>query len=479
MTTQTKYEQFVEDRNATPFVITRINYTMEERLKNHFSIHLSCFCEFTRSDLRWYADTVQWKVYGPQVAEEVCTNPEKYYSFNKTLRNNIEELKKFSNAFYVKDLTKLTREKIWELYLKGTEKYEGVYEYGIVPTIADLSEPYLTTRLKNILKQYANNEVEQSFVTLTTPHSPSALMQEEINLMQLAVDSSINASSTKIKKHQAEFYWLTFGYEGPLYSTEEIWKSIMELRKNPQLSEALKEKIAHPKEAKKNSDLLIKKLKLDAKITAAFDIAREWILLKESRKASFFACYAAFDELAKQTARLLEVPKSQVKYLTKKELQTALFEGKIPKNIDQRKAHSIYAYQNGKDVVRVGVHAEKFIAQNVLKKHSGEKAVIKGQVAYPGIVSGTVKLIREPQEMAKMNDGDVLVSPATNPNILPAMKKAAAFVTDVGGITCHAAIVAREMKKPCVVGTKIATKMLKDGDEVEVNANTGEVRKIQ
>jgi pyruvate,water dikinase len=56
------------------------------------------------------------------------------------------------------------------------------------------------------------------------------------------------------------------------------------------------------------------------------------------------------------------------------------------------------------------------------------------------------------------------------------MQKAAAFVTDEGGLTCHAAIVAREMKKPCIIGTKIATKVLKDGDMVEVDANKGIVK---
>jgi len=59
------------------------------------------------------------------------------------------------------------------------------------------------------------------------------------------------------------------------------------------------------------------------------------------------------------------------------------------------------------------------------------------------------------------------------------MKKAAAFVTDEGGITCHAAIVARELKKPCIIGTKIATQALKDGDEVEVDADKGAVKLLK
>jgi pyruvate,water dikinase len=67
----------------------------------------------------------------------------------------------------------------------------------------------------------------------------------------------------------------------------------------------------------------------------------------------------------------------------------------------------------------------------------------------------------------------------TTPNYLIAMKRAVAFVTDEGGITCHAAIVAREMQKPCIIGTKIATQVLKDGDLVEVDANKGIVKIIK
>lgn len=82
------------------------------------------------------------------------------------------------------------------------------------------------------------------------------------------------------------------------------------------------------------------------------------------------------------------------------------------------------------------------------------------------------------QDINKVKSGDILIAVMTFPNFIPAMEKAAAFVTDEGGILCYAAIVAREMKKPCMIGTKIATKIFKDGDMVEVDANLGSVKKI-
>ncbi len=101
---------------------------------------------------------------------------------------------------------------------------------------------------------------------------------------------------------------------------------------------------------------------------------------------------------------------------------------------------------------------------------------IKGQIAHVGNVRGVARLIFKRNEMDKIKKGEILVTGMTTPEFLPAMRKSAAFITDEGGITCHAAIIARELKKPCIIGTKNATKVIKDGDLVEVDANNGIVK---
>jgi len=107
----------------------------------------------------------------------------------------------------------------------------------------------------------------------------------------------------------------------------------------------------------------------------------------------------------------------------------------------------------------------------------GDSEVIKGQVGAPGKIKGIAKVVMNlSKESEKFNDGDILVTGMTRPEFVPLMKKAAAIVTDEGGITCHAAIVSRELGIPCVVGTKVASRLLKDGDVIEVDANTGTVR---
>ncbi len=114
-------------------------------------------------------------------------------------------------------------------------------------------------------------------------------------------------------------------------------------------------------------------------------------------------------------------------------------------------------------------------------KEKGETyalAEINGKSAYKGKVQGTIKIVLSHRDCFKVENGDILVATMSTPDFLPAMLKAAAFVTDIGGITSHAAIISREMKKPCVIGTKIATKVFHDGDLVEVDAEKGIVRKV-
>ncbi|WP_062571511.1 phosphoenolpyruvate synthase [Peptoniphilus sp. DNF00840] len=110
-----------------------------------------------------------------------------------------------------------------------------------------------------------------------------------------------------------------------------------------------------------------------------------------------------------------------------------------------------------------------------LEEEKEEKLVTlcKGLPASPGIGRGKVKLIKDISEINLVEEGDVLVTAMTNPDMVPAMRKCAGVVTDEGGRTCHAAIVSRELQIPCIVGAKNATKSLKTGDSVTVDAVRG------
>ncbi len=148
-----------------------------------------------------------------------------------------------------------------------------------------------------------------------------------------------------------------------------------------------------------------------------------------------------------------------------------------------------WAYEKGKfymvqarpiTTLKKGKKEKKTVSEEDIES----KILLKGIGASPGIATGPVKIIMDVKEIDKVKEGDILVTKMTTPDMVPAMKKAAAIVTDEGGLTCHAAIVSRELGTPCVVGTKKATEILKDGMIVTVDGEKGivyegEIKKVE
>ncbi len=150
-----------------------------------------------------------------------------------------------------------------------------------------------------------------------------------------------------------------------------------------------------------------------------------------------------------------------------------------------RKNAYLFLMRGNTLIVMAGLDANKFISGFlVIDEHSN---ILKGVVANPGKITGKASLFRYGHDsfdniaklIEKMKPGGVLVADTTSPEIVVACKKASAIVTNQGGLMSHAAIISRELGIPCIVGTKIATQVLKEGDNVEVDANKGIVRKLK
>ncbi len=151
-----------------------------------------------------------------------------------------------------------------------------------------------------------------------------------------------------------------------------------------------------------------------------------------------------------------------IKELKRRKERFSYFEGKLYTNL------SIEQLEKLKNIKIINVN---------LSDNKKYKKILKGKVAMRGKAKGKVTIVFETDQLDKVKKGDILVTPMTTPDYIMAMGKAAAFITDEGGITCHAAIVAREMGKPCITGTKVATSVLHEGDLVEVDAYKGTVKK--
>ncbi len=143
--------------------------------------------------------------------------------------------------------------------------------------------------------------------------------------------------------------------------------------------------------------------------------------------------------------------------------------------VEHRK-HFMYQHVGGKETVAFLDNPE--IIPKPLDDDVPRESV-RGKSAYPGRIRGRAKIITSYDHLpADIAPNTIIIAVNTNPILLPVIEKASAIVTDEGGIISHAAIIARELKKPCVIGTKTATKTFKDGDYLEIDALRGIVRKI-
>lgn len=178
-----------------------------------------------------------------------------------------------------------------------------------------------------------------------------------------------------------------------------------------------------------------------------------------------------FGKLYLEISKEHGITKGQASLLTASELVDLLKHGKlVPVEELEKRNNGCYLYCNGDDIEYIFADEDKLLDIDTSLEEC------EGTPAFKGKVRGTAKIVNSIKQMGKFNEGDVLVSINTSPSIMPAIHKASAIVADEGGITSHAAIVSRELKKPCIVGTKIATKIFKDGDEVEVDAHKGIVK---
>ncbi|MFH0969535.1 MAG: PEP-utilizing enzyme [Patescibacteria group bacterium] len=210
---------------------------------------------------------------------------------------------------------------------------------------------------------------------------------------------------------------------------------------------------------------------LDKKTANLIKIIRLLSLWREERKANIQKYCLGYKVVADALSKKLTLDRKTAEWLLYEDLNDKLNQ----KEIINRKNKSVFMFsqESSKGMFMPEIEAKKIIKEFFKIKKAEE---IKGMVASRGLVNGKVCIVLKNEDFHKFLKGDILVTNMTRPEFLPLVKKAIAIITDDGGITCHAAIISRELKIPCVVGTKIATKVLKDGQLVEVDANKGVVK---
>lgn len=428
---------------------------------------------------RIYFSRGEWTQIGERYLKEVVENPELLRKLLSDLRIANDVLWNFSEETKERDFSLMNKKEQIGLLHSYHQKHHEVWALGQVTNVLELENSFLTDYLKNYLRSIVKNgeELITIFQVLVTPRELSQAQKEEREMLLLSTQAT---PKEQLKLHHQKYSWLHFGWTGPSLTEayfEEVHRGLFDEGKAQERFDALQAKDAWLMEEKEK---YLREWNIPPEKQELFRLLEELLFVKAHRMDALFLSYEAIQPLLKKI--------SQDNFISLKQIYT-LYIDSIIENVEKEEfdAHvineiaqySVRYYDGEQFHFFVGQQARDFMSplQALLPKKI-KVDELKGECAYPGKISGRVCIVNRASEMGKFQDQDILVSNVTDPSLLPIMKKASAFVTNMGGLTCHAAIVARELHVPCVVGTKIATHIFQDGDLVEVDATNGIVKRI-
>src|SRR3989344_2104311 len=314
---------------------------------------------------------------------------------------------------------------------------------------------------------------KEEATVLATPDGITYASERRLDFLQIILkfDAKLSVQHPEIKEHIKRYDYYQYSYAHPQRITvNQIEEEIKTAQKNiPNIKDEFTRLNSFQKEQQNKINEILKKHSLSQNPFYFFQTLTYW--REHRKKVNMMGCYMLhrFLEVLELKSR---IPKRFLEYLNYDEVK-GLFSGKINKEILKKRYQetTLLRIQRRNYTLYSGLEAKerrKELESQMLKNGDNQ---IRGTTACWGKVQGRVKVIRDRNDFVKFQQGDILVAGMTRPEHVPLLKKAAAIVTNEGGITCHAAIVSRELNIPCIIGTKVATEVLKDGDLVEVNAN--------
>ena len=427
---------------------------------------------------RIYFSRKEWTQIGETYLAEVIEDPTKLEILLKDVREASDALTAFSHDLENKNCTDASSDDVLLALEDFHRLHHEVWALGMVPNVLDLENDVMRTYLKKWLLDHGTKEDDMLsvFQDLVTPSELSMAQKEERAMLELAQHEQ---GDNVLKKHWETYRWLQYGWTGPALSLEYFEDVHTRLLEEGNAKEYLDEQVQKDTALLFRKDQILRQLAIDEK-KQLFQLYEELLFMKSYRMDAIFYSYVAIEPCLKRIAKDY--------FLSMKQIYTCYLPWLIdmirsntfhPDYLNTLGRYSAQYLEDGQLKLLVGDEAEAFMKPiHALMPAPPEANEIKGECAFPGFVHGKVCIVNRTSEMEKFEEGNILVSNVTDPSLLPIMKKASAFVTNMGGLTCHAAIVSRELGIPCIIGTKIATKVLKDGDMVEVDAGKGIVKKI-
>lgn len=440
----------------------------------------------------WEEKSASFYIRSQEYKKSIKTVTDLLFDVSKTKKHVAKVLSLCSLArveagkFYKKDLASATEGALFAHYQKIVKAYSLAFARGYITWCAQIFQNHALEllRQKKIYLQPFNLDETSAFDILAiSPHKTmynkkeraldALAKQYELELKKFSKFDQKNVSLKLPAMHKGiasflkKYGWVGYDYGGPAISYEEVITTIRD--RKPHLSQ---------------NQLTKAQIHEVCKFTSAeksiYEVFSLLAYIKDVRNITDDYIHFCLDNFFIEIGTRHNMTKEDVRYLWPKELKQLIKDGKefSPSYLKEKFECAVALVDNTGEHFWVGTEAKLLATTLHRKEHNGkeEKATLKGTSASPGRVCGVVKVVGSFNELVKVHKGDILVTSMTSPRFMAGIIKAGAIITDEGGLTCHAAIIARELRKPCIVGTKTATKVLKDGNMVEVDAVNGTVK---
>lgn len=453
----------------------------------------------------YIGDMDTWAHTHELLKQKVVEDPSYIEKLIDTTNSFGEEFNMWSQKeIFEKELSTLNNKQLSELLNEFSDKQSILYTYGAALPILDFAGfAFVESNLKKILETKASEDAYQEYYAIFTEPSHNSFAQDQeedlLNLISQFYDNSqwrqdilekqISYFETqypdfyeKLKIHTQKHCWVYYVYAGPAFTEKDFLGFIKDyIQKDIDPKEKLSSLHKRKEEIYNRKEELIKEFNANDFEAMILRLTGKLVWAKPRRKDYQSKSYYHLEKLLREIAKRLFISLSQARSINPEKLLDFLENNSAPTD-ELNVIYKLHICLPEEGRVSVVTGASALEIYDSLHQNSSEDfsniQEVTGNVAFKGKATGAIKIVNTPDDMEKMQQGDILLSLATTPSIVPAMKKAAAIITDEGGLTCHASIVSRELQITCIVGTKIATKVFKDGDIVEVDANTGIVRKI-
>lgn len=343
-------------------------------------------------------------------------------------------------------------------------------------------------KLSDLLREkgFSDEDIPEIIAVITYPDEHTPLFESQLDLLKIG--AKVKGGIQHTEKTTLLNEWLKDHGFIPVNFCEEPWtladaeKQLDELLQKDCTSELKRFQQEHRERVRQKNHKL--KQIGDKQISILAQAIAEGTFLNEFRKNVFSKVSLGYRDTFTKIAEMGNSKNwRDCFYLLPDEMRSLLDGAKfeIKEIVSKRKIVGYYTDEAGinhfierDDLKKFVDFIETAYGKSSAQNTTSEK-MIKGFPANKGVIEGVVKVVLSAKDFHKINRGDILVTTMTSVDFVPIMKKAGAFVTNEGGITSHAAIVAREMNKPCIIGTQIATKVLRDGNKVKVDGNRGVV----